>query len=95
MDLKLEIFNALCSTKEFYINGIMAESEDFGDKADMGTHPPDADEYDRYGCIDMQFTPKPATQEVLDRYNITKEEYDEIACQLAEGLSFGNCGWCI
>lgn len=89
MKLKLTFMNALCETDEFNINGIDAEHCDFGDKYDR-----DSDNADQYCCNDMQFTRKPSTKEVLDRYKITEEEYQEICAKLEDGLSFGGCGWC-
>jgi len=89
MELKLTFLSALCSTGEFEINGIDADIDDFGEKCDRS--PETAEDY---SCGDMQFTPKLATQEVLDKYKINLTEYNEIANKLEEGLSFGCCGWC-
>lgn len=33
-------------------------------------------------------------ESVLERYNITREEYDAICDELEDVLSFGSCGWC-
>ena len=90
MKLTLEFFRALCETRDFRINGVDADWEDFGTKIDR--HPELAEPY---GCGDMRFEAKPATQEVLDKYRITEDEYDEICDKLTTGLSFGTCGWCI
>lgn len=46
-------------------------------------------------CADMQFDPKPPTEEVLNRYNITEEEYYNICNELECKLCVGSCGWCI
>lgn len=89
MELELEIYSALCETSSFYINGIEAEWRDFGDKYD--TDPENAEEY---GCGNMEFLPKLATDEVLEKYKITRSEYLEVQEKLG-GLSFGSCGWCI
>jgi hypothetical protein len=72
------------------VNGIDIESEDFGSKYDH-----DREKAPMYGCGDMRFDPSPSTPEVLNKYSITEQEYDEICQELAEGLSFGRCGWCI
>lgn len=90
MELKLEFGSHYCYTPVFEINGIRADSNDFGDQGDMS--PETAEEY---GCGDMRFTPKEYTQEVLDKYQITIPEYNLVAGQLAVGLSFGACGWCV
>lgn len=89
MNLVLEVYDALCETSVFTINGIRADNDDFGSKCDEG-----AEYADDYCCGNMQFTPKPATQNILDKYKITVSEYNEIAEKLNEGLSFGSCGWC-
>lgn len=90
MILDFEVFGALCEMKTFKINGVRASYEDFGEKYDrdsLGAEP--------YCCRDMRFTRKPLRQIILDKYGITKAEYDEICDKLEEGLSFGNCGWCL
>ena len=48
-----------------------------------------------YGCEDMQFEPKLPTSEVLQRYNITVDEYNTICTELENKLYVGKCGWCI
>lgn len=88
MKLKLEVYKCLCALAEFEINGIKASYEDFGDKYD--TQPSLADDY---CCGNMQFIPKLATQEILDKYKINVDEYNQI-CEKLNCLSFGSCGWC-
>lgn len=90
MKLELEVFNALCETRIFKINGVRASYEDFGDK------------YDRqgcgaelYSCGDMRFTRVSPRQEILDKYHITESEYYEVCSELEDKLSFGSCGWCV
>jgi len=73
----------------FVINGINANSSDFGGQGDMS--PETAEEY---CCGDMQFTRNPSTPDVLAKYGITEDEYAEICEKLEGGLSFGRCGWC-
>jgi hypothetical protein len=90
MELKLKIYGCLCATSEFLVNGISADSDDFGDQGD------ESYEYaEDYACGDMRFTGKQATTEILEKYKINNEEYNEIVSQLEEGLSFGSCGWCV
>lgn len=67
-----------------------AEQNDFGDTYDH--HYEDAEPY---ACADMHFDPKPPTKEVLNRYNITEEEYYNICNELECKLCVGSCGWCI
>ena len=89
MKLKLQCYGCLCELKVFEINDIKANYMDFGTKEDTDTYnAPD------YGCGNMQFTPKPVTQKVLDKYQITVDDYNKI-CEELDCLSFGCCGWCI
>ena len=81
--------NALCQLAEFKINGINAYYEDFGTKED--TRPQEAEPY---GCGNMQFIPKAADADVLEKYGIDEQEYITI-CDALQCLSFGRCGWCV
>lgn len=90
MDCICESFDALCSLKKFVINGVEAQYGDFGTKEDTAW-----EEADDYCCGNMQFIPKPATQKVLDKYDINVDEYNEVCKKLDEQLSFGCCGWCL
>jgi len=90
MKYKMIVYGALCELRIFEINGIMAESHHFGEKQD--TAPEDAEPY---GCGNMQFLSKPADPCVLLKYGISTEEYNIIADELKEKLSFGCCGWCV
>ena len=90
MKLKIEVYGSLCSLSEFKINGIDAEEEDFVDKYD---HSPETAE--DYACGDMQADIILATDEVLNKYGISVTEYNEIARQVSEKVSFGCCGWCV
>lgn len=90
MKLELKVHGCLCSTEVFTINGIRADSCDFGDQCDRA--PELAEDY---ACYDMRFERIPATAEVLAKYQITNDEYDEICEKLESELSFGNCGWCV
>lgn len=91
MELIIKPFSALpCELAEFTINGQSANERDFGDTFDHN------EENARpYGCADMHFESKEVTQEVLDKYNITKEEYYKICQELEDKLRVGSCGWCI
>ena len=90
MEYNADVFEALCHVFDFKINGVDADEEDFVDKYD---HSPDTAE--EYGCGNMQADIKEATDEVLKKYSITKEEYDIIAEDISIKLSFGSCGWCV
>ena len=90
MKLECKAYGCLCELEEFMINGIAAQYEDFGIKEDCC--PKDAEPY---GCGDMQFIPKYASEKVLNKYHITADEYDEVCRKLDKELSFGQCGWCV
>ena len=80
----------MCALEKFNINGIQAYYEDFGTKKDINPNGAEP-----YGCGDMEFIPKPYTQEILDKYQITTDDYNEVCNKLKDELSFGYCGWCI
>ena len=90
MKLELKIYSCICETKTFKINGIDSDYSDFGTRYDI-----DEDNAEPYGCGDMQFIPKEASSETLEKYHITAEEYEQICVELEKGLSFGECGWCV
>ena len=87
----IKVSRWLCYCPIFSVKGIKADEDDFGEKDDLDRHCEDKPEH---GCGNMTFTPKPATQKVLDKYGITVDEYNEIASVLEEGLSFGRCRLC-
>lgn len=89
MTHSISIYKALCATSEFVINGKDASSSDFGWQGDV-----DPENAEDYCCANMRFIPRQETKEILRKYSIDKEEYDEICEKLEDGLSFGNCGWC-
>lgn len=90
MEYKAKVYSALCSLAEFTINGINADEDDFVDKYD---HSPETAEDS--ACGDMRADIKAADDEVLKKYGITADEYDTIAADVAEKVSFGCCGWCV
>lgn len=81
-------YDSLCFLKTFIINGIEAEEYDFVIKND--TDPENAYE----GCGYMEGEAIPATAEILEKYNITLDEYKQISEEAAKAVSFGCCGWC-
>lgn len=88
MKLEIKAYKYLCELEAFKINGQKANYNDFGDKYDTM-----AEKAEQYCCANMKFIPKPATQEVLDKYKINADEYNEI-CKELDCLSLGSCGWC-
>lgn len=79
-----------CRLEVFAINGKRAEQSDFGDTFDHRI-----EDAEPYACADMQFEPKPATNDILDKYGINMDEYKEVCLKLREELCVGRCGWCI
>lgn len=91
MELVIRPFPALpCRLEVFIINGRNAELEDFGNEEDH-----DIESAEPYACGDMWFEPKLPTTEVLQRFNITADEYNTICRELEKKLFVGECGLCI
>ena len=90
MEVKIKPFKYLCDTEDFIINGIEADSDDFGEVNDLC--PESAEEY---GCGDARFVIKEPTTKILSKYGITTEDYYIIADNLENMLSFGCCGLCV
>jgi len=57
MQLVLKVYPSLCATSKFTINGVRANSNDFGTQADR--NPEEAEDY---ACADMQFERIPSTK---------------------------------
>lgn len=89
MIYELKIYDALCETKKFTINGIDADDDDFGYSEDAS---PEIAE--PYCCGNRMFYPNQITQEVLDKYRINITEAVEIQNELMLKLSWGECGLC-
>ena len=94
-NIKNELFHLvvsrwLCHPETFTVKGIKADPDDFGDQEDR-----DYQNAEPWSCADMHFTPKPATQEILAKYSIDVDQYNEIASALENALSFGCCGLCV
>jgi hypothetical protein len=85
----IEEYDSYCSLKQFEINGVEADYEDFGEKDDH-----DKENAADYCCGNMKFESKRVTDEILNKYKITAEEYCEICTELEDKLSFGCCGLC-
>ena len=91
MELIIKSFHSLpCRLEVFTINGKSAEQNDFGDTFDVHY-----ESEKRHTCFDMHFAQKYPTKEVLDKYNITEEEYCVICNKLERELLVGRCGWCV
>ena len=89
MKLECKAYNSLCKLEVFTINGIEADENDFGEHYDVGWY-----SAENYCCTNMKFFSQLPTTEVLNKYNITVDEYKEICEKLDKELSFGACSWC-
>jgi hypothetical protein len=90
MAYTMEVYSALCALRLFEINGIAADTHDFGSQQDE-----DQENAEPWCCGDMRFTRHEVPRKgVLAKYGITLEEYNAICFELEDTLSFGSCGWC-
>lgn len=88
MKMELNRYSTVCEIKVFKINGIRADYKDFGDKYDISPDVKNA------SCGNMIFKPRTPSQQVLEKYGITNDEYICICEQLRDILSFGLCRLC-
>ena len=90
ISMNLEIkSNGMCGLSVFRINGIDADTDDFGESYDS-----DAGNRPDYGCGNRTFRYIESTESVLAKYGITKSEYDEICDELSVELYIGQCARC-
>lgn len=90
MELVIKPFHELpCRLEVFTINGKNAEQNDFGKTFDVYY-----ESGKRHTCFAMHFAPVYPTYKVLDKYNITEEEYCVICNKLERELLVGRCRWC-
>ena len=73
-----------------HINGEPLDYRDFVEKYDH-----DHEHAQEFGCADMRCDIKTPSQEVLDKYCITHDEYQMIAFEISEALKFGACDACV
>ena len=79
-----------CEAEKFTIKGIAADKSDFGSNIDC-----DRENADDYACGCNEFVAIKPTKKVLDKYNITPEEYYNITHELESKFYVGSCGWCV
>ena len=91
MDVEIETYSALpCTTKRFYINGISADTDDFGYITDT-----DPDNAPDYGCGCMEFIPSDdKMRKAMEKYSISAYEFRTVQYMLEDKLYVGSCGWC-
>jgi hypothetical protein len=83
-------FSALCSLRTFTIVGQdVQDHDDFYTQQDESPHTAED-----YACGYMKGTPMKATPKVLKKYGLTTKEFNQIAEEAAEAVSFGCCGLC-
>lgn len=90
--MKLEIKEndgLYCGLSVFKINDILADSDDFRENTIIIQNM-----LLNIVVEIMMFESKEPTQEVLDKYHITKEEYEDVCDELHDKLSFGFCAYC-
>ncbi len=92
LELVMEPYDALpCNLRLFTINGQAADESDFGfgndDNPERG---------EEYGCGnhcfhgDLRKAP-----EAMKKYNLTLEQFIEVADKLESVLHVGVCSWCV
>ena len=96
--IKVVPYRALpCEASEFTIKGMVADKDDFGYNTDCGSFDYEYGDYadENWACADNQFVRIDCTPEVLEKYNITEQEFLVIQDELADEFSIGCCGWCV
>lgn len=79
-----------CDVDEFTVKGKPVDEEEFGRHEDE--HP----EWGELDCCgDMEFTAYEPDDEILKKYDLTKDEYLEVCYWLDKALSFGGCDRCL
>ena len=90
MKLVIEPMNTLpCRLEVFAINGKNANQNDF-----VYAYDHDIENAETDTCSDMQLEFKFITKEILDKYNITEEEYRVICYELKRVLREGKFDSC-
>jgi hypothetical protein len=92
--------NAYCALTDSFIGCIPIDANDFVDSKDESyddSIPENerSEECSQYGCENMQASPIPSTEEILNKYAITQKQYEKIQQEIVVVLSFGECGWCV
>lgn len=78
-----------CYAKIFNIGDQKAYQDDFGHKEDTLYWMAEP-----YGCGFCEFIVKEPTNDILNKYDITEEDYEKIAEALKEELFVGGCSLC-
>jgi len=86
MKLDFKLFDNYCIIKYFFINGIKADQNHFGDRIQL--------KESVIICDYNRFTIKPVDTSILNYYSISENEYIEIAKLLETNLTSTHCGLC-
>ena len=87
MVLEISTYRSLpCTEEKFFINGIKASLEDFGEV--------DVEGLGNYQCMLAGFKAKMPSSEILKKYGITVDEYAELVDKLNDAFLYGICSWC-
>lgn len=79
-----------CHLEVFLIRGIKAKQMDFGENIDV-----DSDNAMRWCCSCMKFIPDDSPQNgILEKYNISMDEWKIICSELERILCVWRCSWC-
>lgn len=88
MELEIKTYQSLpCSEEKFFVNGIKACLEDFGEV--------DVEGIGGYRCKLLGFKAKMPTSEVLTKYDLSVDEYKELVEKLDDVFNYGYCRWCV
>ena len=81
----------LCVLEPSTINDVPVSMKDFGINVDFEYENKETD----YSCGNMQFLMYDYIDtKVLEKYNITEQEYRKIQEKMKQVLSFGKCNYC-
>lgn len=93
VEVCIKIYYSLpCAPEIFTINGKEASSYSFGIGEDE-----DPENAPDYGCgcrVFKRTTDQAEIEEAMNKYSLTREEFDGICRLLEEELYVGECGWC-
>ena len=78
-----------CIVEEMYVDGIMIDFFDLGLIKDI-----EPEKAPPCGCGHRAFVPKPPTTEILEKLNISKDEYDILMNILVKHMDYGLCKRC-
>ena len=78
-----------CELSTFAVNDMEAETCDF-----VSCYDHDQDSAAEYGCGDLRADVKEVSTDILEKYEITAEEFHDIAGQVVKALAVGFCCLC-